>query len=340
MTNRINYIRIFFSLALFTMLSSCMPAHYATSRVIYDDMYGTHNTQAIAAQVAKENQEAALVAQMRANAEQEYINSMATSSSLQTLLEDDYQGAYERRLRGFDSPTYNMPSSYYDYRYSSVYNSAMAYDPAFYNVMVMGDQVWVEPKYITSLFGTWGLSSAVSLSFGLPYYAWNAPYYGWSNSYYNNWGWNYPYWNRPHWYYSHYHPHYNRPNHSHRPSYKPSHKPNVTVRPGYTNYGGSSYGSGASYYRQPSSYSTGQSSSTSRDQSSSSSQYRTRDSKSSSSSSSSGSSSSSRGSSTKSSGSSFPSSNSTYTPSSPSTPASNSNYGGGSSNSSGSSRGR
>ena len=72
------------------------------------------------------------------------------------MLADDYESAYARRLRGFESPTYKMPSSYINARYGSAFNYVSAYDPAFYNIVVMGDQVWVEPKYITSMFGSWG----------------------------------------------------------------------------------------------------------------------------------------------------------------------------------------
>jgi len=114
----------------------------------------------------------------------------------QDILVDDYQGALERRLLGFNSPTYNMPDSYYQYRYGDDYFYASAYDPAFYNVMVMGNQVWVEPKYITAMFGSWGRPRiGLSLNFG-----WNYNPYYWDN-YYWGWGWPYySYWNSPFYY--------------------------------------------------------------------------------------------------------------------------------------------
>ena len=77
------------------------------------------------------------------------------------VLADNYQSAYARRLYGFSSSTYKMPSSYYTYRYTDAYQYATAYDPAYYNIMVSGDQVWVEPKYITSMFGSWGAAVVV-----------------------------------------------------------------------------------------------------------------------------------------------------------------------------------
>ena len=112
------------------------------------------------------------------------------------VLADTYESAYARRLRGFESPTYRMPSSYYDFRYGNSFNYVSAYDPAFYNVMVMGDQVWVEPKYITAMFGSWGRPSIYVDPW---YYGWNyRPYHGWGFSF-GSWGWSFG-WHDP-WYY-------------------------------------------------------------------------------------------------------------------------------------------
>lgn len=99
------------------------------------------------------------------------------SNPYNDILADTYESAYARRLRGFESPTYRMPSSYYNFRYGSSFTYATAYDPAFYNIIISGDEVWVEPKYITSMFGTWG---------GTPYGGW---YFGWNYS--PSW-WGYP----------------------------------------------------------------------------------------------------------------------------------------------------
>ena len=96
----------------------------------------------------------------------------------------DYESAYARRLQGFNSVTYRMPSSYYNLRYSDVYSYVTAYDPAYYNVMVSGDQVWVEPKYITSMFGSWGAAVATAALYK-PWYS------GWYDPYYSSW-WGYP----------------------------------------------------------------------------------------------------------------------------------------------------
>jgi len=68
------------------------------------------------------------------------------------ILVDDYDLARQKRSEAMKSLSYGM-SDWYDFYYSDAYHYASAYDPAFYNVIVMGDQVWVEPKWMTSQFG-------------------------------------------------------------------------------------------------------------------------------------------------------------------------------------------
>ena len=210
-----------------------------------DDLYSVHDKIAIAnrekaeAELAKAQYEAQKAqyeaALVKANAEaakQNYtIGGEESFNGFDAVLADSYDSAYARRLYGFSSPTYRMPSSYYTWRYSDAFFYASAYDPAFYNVVVSGDMVWVEPKYVTSMFGSWG--ATVIPSYGW-YYGWNDPFYYWSNPYRYNYGyyygWNYG-WNSSYWWnwgypYSHYyhHHHYGNHYHPHRPSYhRPSH---------------------------------------------------------------------------------------------------------------------
>ncbi len=118
-----------------------------------------------------------------AEAEAQRLRYELEGGGYQDLLVDDYESAYERRLRGFDSPIYDLPISYYSFRWGPAYSSAVMWDPNEYNVMVVGDQVWVEPKYITSLFGSWGRPS-VDI-----YFRWNTSPYslGWASNYYGTW---------------------------------------------------------------------------------------------------------------------------------------------------------
>ncbi len=223
------------------ILSGCAAAWQ--SATYSDDLYSVHNKIAIAnrqqaeAELAKaqyDAQRAQYEANIaKANAEAAKYGYTVTEGSVNgfdAVLADNYESAYARRLYAFSSPTYRMPSSYYTWRYSDAFFYASAYDPAFYNVVVSGDMVWVEPKYVTSMFGSWGVSVVPSYSW---YYGWNDPYYywnrayrydwyyGWSNPYYWGWGCGYPY------YHNHYYHHHHHAHHPHRPSYgrPPQHRP-------------------------------------------------------------------------------------------------------------------
>ncbi|RPH33485.1 MAG: hypothetical protein EHM93_05085 [Bacteroidales bacterium] len=107
------------------------------------------------------------------------------------ILSDSYQESYERRLRGMEDPRYGMNN--FAIRFSDDYFYASAYDPAFYHIVVMGDQVWVEPNYISSMF-SWP-SNNFWLGFGIGF-GWNSWYYNHYSHYYwnNSWVGYEPYW--------------------------------------------------------------------------------------------------------------------------------------------------
>lgn len=104
------------------------------------------------------------------------------------ILSESYEESYERRLRGLEDPTYGFNN--WPLYNSTEYWYAQSYDPAYYNIIVMGGYVWVEPWYISRMF-SWPRPS-IHFSFG---FGWDYPYY----SYWNNpssfyyWNWNYPY---------------------------------------------------------------------------------------------------------------------------------------------------
>ena len=177
------------TLILSAGLAGCSSSYYASSGYANDDLYALHDKTAIArkqqaaAEARKAEAEArraeweAKIAEAQALAAENGYYDESSSNPYNDILADTYESAYARRLRGFESPTYRMPSSYYNFRYGSSFTYATAYDPAFYNIIISGDEVWVEPKYITSMFGTWG---------GTPYGGW---YFGWNYS--PSW-WGYP----------------------------------------------------------------------------------------------------------------------------------------------------
>ena len=177
------------ALILSAGLAGCSSSYYASSGYANDDLYALHDKTVIArkqqaaAEARKAEAEArraeweAKIAEAQALAAENGYYDESSSNPYNDILADTYESAYARRLRGFESPTYRMPSSYYNFRYGSSFTYATAYDPAFYNIIISGDEVWVEPKYITSMFGTWG---------GTPYGGW---YFGWNYS--PSW-WGYP----------------------------------------------------------------------------------------------------------------------------------------------------
>ena len=189
-------------------LTGCSSAYFASAGYGNDDLYAIHDKAEIArrqqAEAERKKAEAearkaeweARLAEAEANAAQQRYYESATNP-YEAVLADTYESAYARRLRGFESPTYRLPSSYYDFRYGNSFHYVSAYDPAFYNVMIMGDEVWVEPKYITAMFGTWGRPSVYMDPW---YYGWSwRPYYSWGFSF-GSWGWGFGSWYDP-WYY-------------------------------------------------------------------------------------------------------------------------------------------
>lgn len=247
------------------LMSGCSSAMY-TSVSAGDGMYGVHDRTYIAdiqqkridQQRAESEARRAQIEALLAGSDTVDVASLAdyyTPDSYSSVLADTYESAYARRLMGFSSPTYRMPSSYYDFRYGSAFNYVSAYDPAFYNVMVSGDQVWVEPKYISSMFGTWGATNVTALVAGSWYWGWDYPYYyslwwgypryswfdwNWGMCYYpySSWWWGgyYPW--RPVWGHSHVHWH----DHNWRPQPR---RQQIVGMPSYTSpSSGKSYGAG------------------------------------------------------------------------------------------------
>lgn len=277
--------RLFLLSVVATVATSCSTGFYSSMGNGYDDLYAMHDRTAIAARQkaeaearkaeaeARKAEYEAQLAQLQAmvaEAEQKaatrtdsdgviIVDEGTSYNSYNNYIADDYESAYARRLLGFRSANYRMPSSYYDLRYGTASHYVTAYDPAFYNVMVSGSHVWVEPKYITSMFGTWGavnvtmaVNSPWYFGFGTGFYdpfyysSWGFPRYSWYDWNWNVcygyggmnlwWGWGGMY--RP-WHYHHY-PHY----HSHHIHIGgPHYGIHLGGGGGYWNRGGSYYGS-------------------------------------------------------------------------------------------------
>lgn len=135
----------------------------------------------------------------------------STGNPYQDVLADSYEKARRNRELGRNDPWNGISSSA---TYSQNMWYATAYDPAFYNIIVMGNTIWAEPKYVSSMFGYPYNSPYVNFgSYYSPYRnSWNLNFgIGMSWGFSNNWGWGCdPYWGYPYnsyysggWGYSH-----------------------------------------------------------------------------------------------------------------------------------------
>ncbi len=249
------------AVAIAVVMSSCS-AMFNASSYGSNDLYNTNNRVQVANRLkaeaeaeaaeaaARQAQWEARTAQANAEAaEAEYYAAISESPDYINIVADDYDSAYARRLYGFNSPTYNYPSSYYSLLYSDAMRYASAYDPAYYNIMVSGNQVWVEPRYVTSMFGAWGATNVTYGIYSSPwnygwcinvdpfYYSWwGYPRYSWYdwnwNVCYNRYHYYYDWWGYPYYYGYHHHHHHYGPGHHYNPPRPPQHRPNHDG-PGY-----------------------------------------------------------------------------------------------------------
>lgn len=115
------------------------------------------------------------------------------------LIVDDYSESYDRRMEALRSPYYGM-NNYYNLYFSDDYWYAQSFinDP-FYNVIIMGDQIWVEPYWMSSWYTYSPYRSHGYYGYGYPsYYGYGYPYsFGsyYSSLYYNPYSFYNPYYN-------------------------------------------------------------------------------------------------------------------------------------------------
>lgn len=246
-------LRILAMVVAVYLLSGCSTMFDASS-IEPSDLYVTDYKEQVAERAeAKRKAHEQQVAFRNQLANSGYYVSEGEEPNFNSVLASDYQSAYARRLYGFNSPSYCLPSSYFALSTNDAFFYASAYDPAFYNVMLSGDQIWVEPKYVTSMFGSWGATNITYGIYSSPWhYGWSfhTPpcYYSWwgypSYSWYD-WNWNICYnpWHYD-WWYGGYYPHYGYypyPPHAPRP---PHHRPRPDVKPGYRPITGSGASAG------------------------------------------------------------------------------------------------
>ncbi|MDX9847827.1 MAG: hypothetical protein RBT74_12665 [Tenuifilaceae bacterium] len=204
MKTTLKIIAFAFSAALLGACSTSMQMS-KTSSYQSDDLYYNPNATYTASEQSPDKQ--ASTNQKFAELEKKYMEILAndTTGSVDTViyrntektnpwervLSDSYQDSYERRLRGYSNPRYGFND--WSYRYSDDYWYASGYDPAFYNIVVMGSDVWVEPRYISAMFG-WPYSRR-----NIYYNPWyGSSYWGMGFGYYNPYSvWSYGNWYSP-----------------------------------------------------------------------------------------------------------------------------------------------
>ncbi len=218
-------------------------AHFAFARegVSYDmdDMYSTHSRTAIA-------QERVEIAQSQAAVQEQRMAQWAAILGLEVdemAREDEaFDTPFGAKLRALSAGEYTLPDSYFEYSYNNEYSDLLLelaqYDPALYNASIdYRGELSIEPKYVNSIYGTWGD----------PYYDHYSWYYGYPptlylpspHRYYSSWSFYNPY--NPWWwsgyggyygwdfgyYYGFYRPYYHHP---YRPPYRPSYRPSVSFK--------------------------------------------------------------------------------------------------------------
>jgi hypothetical protein len=204
------------TMAITIMLAACSTSGRYSS--ISDDIYYSPAKVETASTITVKNTETTIedaeIKQLKSETQAAIIQSakkLTTDDSTivvvedakpyKSLVSDSYEDSYERRLRGYNSPSYGM-ESVIRITTGSDWMQVTSYDPAFYNIIVMGDEIWVEPKYVTNMFSP--VRTTINLGYGNGYYGgyWDTWYWprfgyswGWYNSWYNPWSWNYPsYW--------------------------------------------------------------------------------------------------------------------------------------------------
>lgn len=123
-----------------------------------------------------------------------YKNEDEYENPYESIVVDSYAESYQRRLDAMQDPSYGMNNNYFltlsdDYWYAQAY-----FNDPFYNVVIVGDHIWVEPYWMSS----WTYNRYPSY-YGSYYYGSYSPYYSYYNRYYS------PYYSP---YYGSYYPYY------------------------------------------------------------------------------------------------------------------------------------
>lgn len=234
-----------------TVATGCTTAYYGSAGSGFDDLYATHDRVAIANQQKAEAEARQAEAEAR-KAEWEAMLAEARGQGRRTKIHvgrerlgrlacNRARGRPARELRRRQlrerlcAPSARLHLAHLPHAVEllqpalrRIVHLRHGIRPAFYNIMVSGDEVWVEPKYITSMFGSWGATNVTAAIYS-PWYVgwsvydpwyyswWGYPHYTWWDWNWNicygwhwgfdfHWGWGgiyspwyYPHWSGPYW---------------------------------------------------------------------------------------------------------------------------------------------
>lgn len=168
------------------VVGACSPQLYDQATYTSDDMYSAHDREAI---IQKQQARYAAAERLRAERMNQWSNILGyeqqTAANVEIVDISSYQTPYGERLLALSNETYQRPSSYYQLEYNNANLEMLsAYDPAEYNAYIddLGNIV-VSPKYISSMYGSWGDPYGASWVYGYPtwgyYSTFGYPRYGW-----------------------------------------------------------------------------------------------------------------------------------------------------------------
>lgn len=209
---------------LITILSLWAAVSYAQGGYV-DDLYrgSTKKARQAEAEAKTIQQRPATTSQSKQAMPVTWTPAQTSSSPVQSGLVSDaavgkkelitsYDEALQRRLDAYQNYK-EMDDSYWQLMEN--YNKMLTnkYDQDLYNVITFGNEMWVEPRYISALFdgsdpaaGVLGKEllvsqpkSNVTINVGVNLSPW-----GWNDPWDYSWGWGsrwnyYSYWNRPYW---------------------------------------------------------------------------------------------------------------------------------------------
>lgn len=181
------------------LMMGCSQSFYNPTTYQTDDLYATHNRDKIIEQQH-------LLEQARIELEQQrrayWAEELGLDDQVMAVAQSEakYNTPYGEKLAAISASTeYKRPSSYYTLQYDKTLDELAQYDPAEYDAYIdEGGNVVIEPKYVSSMYGTWGdpYYNHYAWTYGYPswryYSAWGYPRYTWWDYNYSfGYGWSF-----------------------------------------------------------------------------------------------------------------------------------------------------